>query len=75
MSRSSKGTKGTAAKLEDDELFKAIGGQLDADFDYSQWQRSEGGQTIPVGALKGNKGRTLAGTPATSECRSVIISD
>lgn len=27
-------------KLEDDALFKEIGGQLDADFDYTQWQRS-----------------------------------
>ena len=29
-------------KLEDDELFKEIGGQLDeSNFDYSQWQRSK----------------------------------
>ena len=28
-------------KLEDDELFKQIGGQLDStNFDYSQWQRT-----------------------------------
>lgn len=33
-------------KLEDDVLFKEIGGQLDADFDYTQWQRS--GQTGAV---------------------------
>lgn len=29
-------------KLEDDELFKEIGGQLeDSNFDYTQWQRQK----------------------------------
>ncbi|KAK2149749.1 hypothetical protein LSH36_438g02040 [Paralvinella palmiformis] len=32
--------KKLGTKLEDDELFKQIGGQLDANFDYSEWQRT-----------------------------------
>ena len=68
MSRSSKGTKGKpAATLEDDELFKAIGGQLDINFDYSQWQRAEGGQSAQGAILRGTKARKNAGTPATSK--------
>jgi hypothetical protein len=40
------GKKHVGKRLEDDELFKQIGGQLDADFDYSQWQRT--GKTADV---------------------------
>ena len=36
------GKKAVGKRLEDDELFKQIGGQLDANFDYSQWQRTAG---------------------------------
>lgn len=28
------------SRLEEDALFKEIGGQLDANFDYDQWQRT-----------------------------------
>ena len=61
VSRSSKGTKSTGVKLEDDELFKAIGGQLDKDFDYSEWQRAEGGEEIPTKGQKGKKGSKATG--------------
>lgn len=37
-------------QIEDDELFKAIGGQLfeDENFDYSQWQRSQGSHLVTI---------------------------
>lgn len=57
-------------KLEDDELFKAIGGQLDPNnFDYSQWQRSgekkappsRGARKPPTGPRKDTPERPTTG--------------
>lgn len=40
-SKMSKITKKKSIGLEQDALFKQIGGHLDANFDYSQWQRTQ----------------------------------
>ena len=58
------GRKGET-KLEDDALFKAIGGQLGGEkFDYSQWQRTVG--KSPKGSVSSQKD-----VPKPSSAKSV----
>ena len=64
-------------KLEDDELFKEIGGQLeDANFDYSQWQRTKGKrQSVAGGILKKDHAQVVERyeRPATGRLYTILF--